>query len=59
MVELSDAQVRQLNIRFDPAVQERIARKGDKVTIPIGDWYFQPIRDAANYLGLDLTKLAR
>ncbi len=59
VVELSDDQVRRLGIRFDMATQERITRKGDKVVIPIGDWYFQPIRDAATYLGLDLTKLAR
>ena len=59
VVELSDAQVRQMSIRFDPALQERIVRKGDKVVVPIGDWYFQPIRDAAKFLGLDLTKLAR
>ncbi len=59
VVELSDAQIRQMGIRFDAATQERIVRKGDKVVIPIGDWYFQSIRDAAKYLGLDLTKLAR
>ncbi len=59
VVELSDEQIRRLGIQFDQATQERIVRKGDKVTIPIGDWYFQSIRDAAKYLGLDLTKLAR
>lgn len=58
-VELSDAQVRQLGIRFDPAIEARIVRKGDRVVIPVGDWYFQSIRDAAKFLGLDLTKLAR
>ena len=59
VVELSNEQVQRLGIRFDAATQERIVRKGDKLVIPIGDWYFQSIRDAAKYLGLDLTKLAR
>lgn len=58
-VTLSNTQVRALGIRFDQETYERIVRSGDKVTIPIGDWYFQPIRDAAKFLGLDLTKLAR
>lgn len=58
-IELSEAQVRNLGIRFDADIQSRITRAGGKVTIPLGDWYFQPIRDAAKYLGLDLTKLAR
>ena len=58
-VELTTEQVRNLGIRFDAAMNERIVRSGNKVTIPVGDWYFQPIRDAAKYLGLDLTKLAR
>ncbi|HXF81506.1 MAG TPA: phosphate/phosphite/phosphonate ABC transporter substrate-binding protein [bacterium] len=58
-VVLSEEQVRALGIRFDEEIQQRITRAGGKVTIPIGDWYFQPIRDAAKYLGLDLTKLAR
>lgn len=59
VVELSDDQVRRLGIQFDMATQDRIVRRGDKLVIPIGDWYFQPIRDAAKYLGIDLTKLAR
>jgi phosphonate transport system substrate-binding protein len=58
-VELTDEQVRQLGIRFPQAIAERIARRGGRWVIPIGDWYFQPIRDAAAYLGLDLQKLAR
>ena len=58
-VELTNDQVRTLGIRFDAATSELIVRSGNKMTIPIGDWYFQPIRDAAKYLGLDLTKLAR
>jgi len=58
-VELTDAQVRQLGIRFSGDIAERMVRKGNKVAIPVGDWYFQPIRDAARLLGLDLTKLAR
>ena len=58
-VELTEAQVRELGIRFDAETRERTFRAAGKVTIPIGDWYFQPIRDAAKYLGLDLTKLAR
>jgi phosphonate transport system substrate-binding protein len=58
-VELTTEQVRNLGIRFDSATAELIVRSGNKMTIPIGDWYFQPIRDAAKYLGLDLTKLAR
>ncbi|HLA24117.1 MAG TPA: phosphate/phosphite/phosphonate ABC transporter substrate-binding protein [bacterium] len=58
-VELTIDQMRNLGIRFDAETSERIVRSGNKVTIPIGDWYFQPIRDAAKYLGLDLTKLAR
>ncbi|MDQ7819802.1 MAG: phosphate/phosphite/phosphonate ABC transporter substrate-binding protein [Armatimonadota bacterium] len=59
VVELTDEQVRQLGIRFPPSIAERIVRRGGRVVIPIGDWYFQPIRDAATYLGLDLQKLAR
>ncbi|MDQ7843217.1 MAG: phosphate/phosphite/phosphonate ABC transporter substrate-binding protein [Armatimonadota bacterium] len=58
-VVLSEEQVRNLGIRFDEETRARIVRAGGKVTIPIGDWYFQPIRDAATYLGLDLAKLAR
>jgi len=58
-VVLTEEQVRSLGIRFDEETQARIVRAGGKVTIPIGDWYFQPIRDAATYLGLDLAKLAR
>jgi len=58
-VELTEAQVKELGIRFDAETRERTFRTAGKVTIPIGDWYFQPIRDAAKYLGLDLTKLAR
>lgn len=58
-IELTEAQVRNLGIRFDADTQARITRTGGKVTIPLGDWFFQPIRDAAKYLGLDLTKLAR
>ncbi len=59
VVELTDEQVRQLGIRFPQAIAERIVRRGGRVVIPVGDWYFQPIRDAATYLGLDLQKLAR
>lgn len=59
VVELSNDQIRALGIRFDQETQERIVRKGDKMVIPVGDWYFQPIRDAATLLGLDLQKLAR
>jgi len=58
-VVLTEEQVRSLGIRFDEETQARITRAGGRVTIPVGDWYFQPIRDAATYLGLDLTKLAR
>ena len=59
VVELTDEQVRSLGIRFDLETQDRIVRKGTKVAIPVGDWYFQPIRDAATFLGLDLQRLAR
>jgi len=58
-VELTDEQVHQLGIRFPADVAARMARAGNKVAIPVGDWYFQSIRDAARLLGLDLTKLAR
>jgi phosphonate transport system substrate-binding protein len=58
-VELTDAQVAQLGIQFPQDVQDDIRRSGNKLIIPVGDWYFQPIRDAARYLGLDLAKLAR
>ncbi len=59
VVELSEDQVVQLGIRFDEDTRERITRRGNRVLIPIGDWYFQPIRDAATFLGLDLQRLAR
>lgn len=59
VVELSEEQVQQLGIRFDEDTRERITRRGTRVLIPIGDWYFQPIRDAATFLGLDLQRLAR
>lgn len=59
VVELSDEQVRALGIRFDPDTQDRIVRKGKNIVIPVGDWYFQPIRDAAKFLGIDLRTLAR
>ena len=59
VVELSEDQVQQLGIRFDEDTRERITRRGNRVLIPIGDWYFQPIRDAATFLGLDLQRLAR
>ncbi len=58
-VELTAEQVRQLGVQFPPEVAENIVRKGDKVVVPVGDWYFQVVRDAANYLGLDLTKLVK
>jgi phosphonate transport system substrate-binding protein len=58
-VELTQDQIRQLGIRFDAETQERIVRRGDRLLIPVGDWFFQPIRDAAKLLGLDLQRLAR
>lgn len=58
-VELTQDQVRQLGLRFDMETQERIVRRGNRLLIPVGDWYFQPIRDAARYLGIDLQRLAR
>lgn len=58
-VELTEQQVAQLGIRFPAEIREGIVRRGGKVLIPIGDWYFQPIRDAAALLGLDLQRLAR
>lgn len=58
-IELTADQVRALGIRFDAETQERMVRAGTKVTIPLGDWFFQPIRDAAAFLGLDLQRLAR
>lgn len=58
-VELTNEQVRALGIQFPQEIAENIVRQGNKVIIPVGDWYFQPIRDAAKLLGLDLTKLAR
>jgi len=58
-VELTQDQVRQLGLRFDMDTQERIVRRGNRLLIPVGDWYFQPIRDAARYLGIDLQRLAR
>ncbi len=58
-VELTDEQVRQLGIRFPEEIAENIVRRGNRVVVPVGDWYFQPIRDAATLLGLDLTRLAR
>jgi phosphonate transport system substrate-binding protein len=58
-VELTEAQVQQLGLQFTPDIADRITRKGNKVAIPVGDWYFQPIRDAARLLGLDLQKMAR
>ncbi len=57
-VDLTDDQVRSLGLSFPRDFSERIVRKGNKLSIPIGDWYFQPIRDAAALLGLDLQKLA-
>lgn len=57
-VELTDDQVQALGIRFPQDIAERIVRKGNKLTVHVGDWYFQPIRDAAAQLGLDLQKLA-
>jgi phosphonate transport system substrate-binding protein len=58
-ITLSDEQVRSLGIRLDEATQARIVRAGTRVTIPLGDWFFQPIRDAATFLGLDLQRMAR
>lgn len=59
VIELTDEQIRQLGIRFDQQTAERIVRKGNKLAIPVGDWFFQPIREVATYLGIDLTRLAR
>jgi phosphonate transport system substrate-binding protein len=59
VVELTAEQARQLGVSFPADVQERIVRQGNKLIVPIGDWYFQPIRDAAQFLGLDLQRLAR
>lgn len=58
-IELTNAQVQGLGLRFDSQTAERIVRKGDKLAIPLGDWFFQPIRDVATYLGIDLARLAR
>ncbi|MGH2348960.1 MAG: phosphate/phosphite/phosphonate ABC transporter substrate-binding protein [bacterium] len=58
-VVLTTQQARQLGISFPAEIQERIVREGNRLTIPIGDWYFQPIRDAAQYLGINLQQLAR
>lgn len=58
-IELTQDQVRQMGIRLDAETQERVVRRGNRVLIPVGDWYFQPIRDAARYLGIDLQRLAR
>lgn len=58
-IELTTAQVQQLGIRFDQETSERIVRQGNKLILPLGDWFFQPIRDAATFLGLDLQRLAR
>ncbi len=58
-VELTQDQVRQMGIRLDAETQERMVRRGNRLLIPVGDWYFQPIRDAARYLGIDLQRLAR
>ncbi len=51
-VELTDQQVQQLGLSFSPEITERMVRKGNRVTIPLGDWFFQPVRDAAKFLGL-------
>ncbi len=58
-IELTDQQVKDLGIRFPSEIAERIVRKGNKVTVPLGDWFFQPVRDAAKFLGLDLQKQAK
>jgi len=58
-IELTDQQVQALGIRFPSEIAERIVRKGDKVSVPLGDWFFQPVRDAAKFLGLDLQKQAK
>ncbi len=58
-VELTAEQIQQLSIRFPPEVAENLVRKGDKFVVPVGDWYFQVVRDAAMSLGLDLNKLVR
>jgi len=59
VIELSNQQVQALGLQFDAQTSERIIRTGNKVRIPLGDWFFQPIRDVATYLGIDLTRLAR
>lgn len=59
IVELTDAQVQQMGVQFPPDIAARITRKGDKQQIPVEDWYFKTIRDAARLLGLDLQKLAQ
>jgi len=59
VIELTNQQVRDLGLAFDAQTSERIVRRGDKILIPLGDWFFQPIRDVATYLGIDLTRLAR
>lgn len=59
VIELTDEQIRALGLRFDQETADRIVRKGNKLAIPVGDWFFQPIRDAAAFLGLDLQRLAR
>ncbi len=58
-VELTAEQVRQLGVQFPPEVAENVVQKGDKVVVPVGDWYFQVVRDAAKVLGLDLQKMFR
>lgn len=45
-------------VRIPPDVARQAKRSGDRVLLPLGDWYFDVIRDAAKFLNLDLQKLA-
>lgn len=58
-VELTNEQLQQLGVRLTPEITENMVRRGDRVVIPVGDWYFQVVRDAAKFLGLDLPKMVR
>lgn len=58
-VTLSVADFERMNLWLPRDLQDDVERQGDTMIIPVGDWFYQPIRDVAQYLGIDLSTFIR
>lgn len=58
-VTLTQADFQRLDLRLPQELQEQVVRQGNNIIVPVGDWFYQPIRDVAQYLGIDLNTFIR